>query len=130
MSKTSNLAGIKIVWVEDDKFLGNMIIKKIEGTGATLIQVTDGARAFEVIKNEAPHIVLLDLLMPNVDGFDILKQIKADADTKNIPVLVLSNLGQKEEIERAGELGAVKFLVKAKLGLDEIVPEIEKIVGK
>jgi CheY-like chemotaxis protein len=107
-----------------------MISKRVEETGATLIQVTDGARAFEVVKKEMPNIVLLDLLMPNVDGFDILKSVKGNFDTKDIPVIVLSNLGQEEEIERAKELGAAKFLVKAKLGLDEIIPEIEKFAKR
>lgn len=122
------LKNIKIVWVEDDKFLVSLISKRIGETGATLIQVTDGEKAFETIKTEMPGVVILDLLMKNLDGFEILKQLKADESTKPIPVLVLSNLGQKEEIDRARELGAVKFVVKASIGLDGIIPEIEKIV--
>ncbi len=122
------LKGVKIVWVEDDKFLVSLISKRISETGATLVQVTDGAKAFESIKAEKPSIVILDLLMQNLDGFEILKQLKADPATKSIPVLVLSNLGQKEEIEKAHELGAVKFVVKASIGLDGIIPEIEKII--
>ncbi|MEN9622155.1 MAG: hypothetical protein RLZZ67_589 [Candidatus Parcubacteria bacterium] len=121
------LKGVKIVWVEDDKFLVSLISKRLGETGATLVQVTDGAKAFDKIKAEKPGIVILDLLMQNLDGFEILKQLKADAATKAIPVLVLSNLGQKEEIEKAHELGAVKFVVKASIGLDGIIPEIEKI---
>jgi CheY-like chemotaxis protein len=127
MSDT-NLKGIKIVWVEDDKFLISLIQKRVVATGAELIQVTDGSRAHEVIKQAHPHIVVLDLLMPNIDGFEILSKLKADADLKKIPVLVLSNLGQKQEIEKAHELGAAKFVVKASIGLDGIIPEIKKIV--
>ena len=127
MSET-NLKGIKIVWVEDDKFLVSLIQKRVLATGAELIQVTDGARAYDTIKQSMPNIVVLDLLMPNLDGFEILGKLKADTDLKKIPVLVLSNLGQKQEIEKAHELGAAKFVVKASIGLDGIIPEIEKMV--
>jgi two-component system phosphate regulon response regulator PhoB/two-component system alkaline phosphatase synthesis response regulator PhoP len=127
MSET-NLKGIKIVWVEDDKFLISLIQKRVLVTGAELIQVTDGARAFDTIKQSRPNVVVLDLLMPNLDGFEILGKLKADSDLKHIPVLVLSNLGQKQEIEKAHELGAAKFVVKASIGLDGIIPEIEKMV--
>lgn len=123
----NKLDGIKIVWVEDDKFLVSLIQKRMEGTSAKLIQVTDGALAYDKVKEVRPDVVVLDLLMPNIDGFEILKKIKADAEIKAIPVLVLSNLGQKEEIEKAHGLGATKFVVKATIGLDGIIPEIEKL---
>ncbi len=128
MSKA--LSGKKIVWVEDDKFLVSLISKRMAETGATLVQVTDGMRAFPTIKAEMPDIVILDLLMVNLDGFEILRQLKEDPSTKPIPVLVLSNLGQKEEMDRAKDLGAVKFVVKASIGLDGIIPEIEKVLAK
>jgi DNA-binding response OmpR family regulator len=126
----NKLDGIKIVWVEDDKFLVSLIQKRMQGTSAQLIQVTDGAFAYDKIKEVKPDVVVLDLLMPNVDGFEILKKIKADSSVSAIPVLVLSNLGQKEEIEKAHELGAAKFVVKATIGLDGIIPEIEKLAHK
>ena len=129
MSQT-NLNGVKIVWVEDDKFLVSLIQKRVKETGAELIQVTDGGEAFKMVKDANPHVVVLDLLMPTVDGFEILRQLKADATTKGIPVLVLSNLGQKQEIEKATDLGAAKFVVKASIGLDGILPEIEKMVKR
>lgn len=119
--------GLKIVWVEDDKFLVSLIQKRMEGTNAELIQVTDGAFAYDKVKEVRPNIVVLDLLMPNIDGFEILKRIKADPEIKDTPVLVLSNLGQKEEIEKAHDLGATKFVVKATIGLDGIIPEIEQM---
>jgi PleD family two-component response regulator len=127
---TKSLAGAKIVWVEDDKFLANMVGKRMVETGAELTQVVDGSKAFDVVKEVQPRVVVLDLLMPNVDGFEILRQIKADASTKAIPVIVLSNLGQKSEVDRATELGAAKFIVKATVGLDQIVPEIVKALNK
>lgn len=115
---------VKIVWVEDDKFLSGMIAQRLAPTGAKLVNVADGANAIEVIKTEKPDMVVLDLLMPNVDGFTILEKIKADESTKMIPVVVLSNLGQKEEIEKCKNLGAEEFIVKASIGLDEIIPRL------
>lgn len=126
----SNLSGVKIVWVEDDKFLISLIQKRVTSSGAELVLVTDGGKAFDEVKRMRPHIVVLDLLMPTVDGFEILRKLKADPDTKNVPVLVLSNLGQKQEIDRAKELGAAKFVVKASIGLDGILPEIERLIVK
>jgi DNA-binding response OmpR family regulator len=128
--KENNLKGAKIVWVEDDKFLVSLINKRMLETGAVVVQVTDGAKAVDAVKAEKPNAVILDLLMPNLDGLEILKRLKENAETKQIPVLVLSNLGQEKEIQKAKELGAVKFIVKAAVGLDEIVPEIEKIIKK
>lgn len=130
MNNQHSLEGIKIVWVEDDKFLISLIEKRIEGTGATLVQVNDGLKAHDAVKEHKPNIVVLDLLMQNLDGFEILKKLKADPETKDVPVLVLSNLGQKQEMDRAKELGAVKFVVKASIGLDGILPEIEKIARR
>lgn len=126
----NNLNGVKIVWVEDDKFLVSLIQKRMEGTNAQLIQVTDGAFAYDKIKETKPDVIVLDLLMPSMDGFEILKKVKSDPELKPIPVLVLSNLGQQEEIEKATDLGATKFVVKATIGLDGIIPEIEKLAGK
>lgn len=129
MDKKS-LAGVKIVWIEDDKFLANMVGKRMTETGAELTQVVDGSKAFDTVKAVQPSVVVLDLLMPNVDGFEILRQIKADASTKDIPVIVLSNLGQKIEVDRATALGATKFIIKATVGLDQIVPEIVRALKK
>ena len=96
MNNGKSLSGVTVVWVEDDKFLSNMVGKRMTETGATLVQVTDGAKAFDSVKQSKPHIVVLDLLMPNVDGFEILKQMRSDVETKDVPVIVLSNLSQKE----------------------------------
>ncbi|HVU06252.1 MAG TPA: response regulator [Candidatus Paceibacterota bacterium] len=125
----NSLSGKSIVWIEDDKFLGKMVSDRIGKTGARLAIVTDGLKAFETVRAEMPDVVILDLLMSNLDGFEILKLLKADPATKPIPVLVLSNLGQQEEIARARELGAARFVVKATIGLDGIIPEIEKVIS-
>jgi two-component system phosphate regulon response regulator PhoB/two-component system alkaline phosphatase synthesis response regulator PhoP len=130
MTNDKALAGVKIVWIEDDKFLASMVGKRMTETGAELTQVVDGAKAFDVVKQSQPAIVVLDLLMPNVDGFEILRLMKSNSETKGIPVMILSNLGQKEEMEKAQKLGAAKFIIKATTGFDEIIPEILKVLKK
>lgn len=124
------LNNAKIVWIEDDQFLSGMIAQRMNTTGAKLVNVTDGSKAFDVVKDEKPDIVLLDLLMPNVDGFEILRRIRSDDETKHVPVIVLSNLGQKEEIKRCEALGIEEFIVKATIGLNEILPRISKVLEK
>jgi two-component system phosphate regulon response regulator PhoB/two-component system alkaline phosphatase synthesis response regulator PhoP len=124
------LKGAKVLWVEDDKFLRNMIDQRLAPTGADLVSVTDGAKALETIKSYIPDIIMLDLLMPNVDGFEILKLVKSDESLKHIPVLVLSNLGQKEEVDRCKKLGAEDFIIKATIGLDDIIPRIRAVLAK
>ncbi|MCK5027291.1 MAG: response regulator, partial [Candidatus Pacebacteria bacterium] len=84
----------------------------------------DAEQAFDALKKKKPEIILLDLILPGVDGFEILTQIKADDNLKDIPVMVISNLGQKEDIDRAMELGAVDFLIKANYTLDEIISRV------
>ncbi|MDE1874459.1 MAG: response regulator [Patescibacteria group bacterium] len=126
----TNLQGKKVVWVEDDKYLVSLISERMAETGAKLVVVSDSLKAHDTVKTEMPDIVVLDLLMKYLDGFEVLKQLKADPSTKAIPVFVLSNLGQEQEIERAKELGAAKFVVKASIGLDGIIPEIGKVIAK
>lgn len=124
------LKGAKILWVEDDQFLSGMIAERMKNTGAVLISITDGAKAFDAIKDEKPDMVLLDLLMPNVDGFEILRRVREDSETKDVPIIVLSNLGQKEEIEKCKHYGIEEFIVKATIGLNEIIPKIRIILEK
>lgn len=118
--------GTKIFLVEDDAFISMMLVKNFEATGATVLTDARGDTATENIKKAMPNIIVLDIQLPGADGLQILQQIKADPDTKNIPVVMLSNFGDKEKIEKAKQLGAVAFLIKATLPADEIVAEIAK----
>lgn len=129
-STTGLLKGVKIVWIEDDRFLSDMIARRVADTGALLIPVTDGAKAFDTVKTNKPDVVMLDLMIPNVSGFEVLRLIKADPEIKTIPVIVLSNLSQEAEIKKVTDLGAEKFMVKAVVGLDEILPEIAKVIHR
>ncbi len=119
-----------ILIVEDDKFLRELISKKLIGQGFKIDEAIDGEEGLKKLKEIKPDLVLLDLILPGLDGFDVLKRIKDDPRIASIPVLILSNLGQKDEIEKGLKLGAVDFLVKAHFTPGEIVQKIRQVFEK
>ena len=118
----------KVLIVEDDEFLRSLNAKRLETEGFKVAVAVDGQNAIDLIPKEMPNLIFLDLLLPGVDGFEVLKTIKADEKTKDIPVVVFSNLGQKEDVEKAHNLGAIDFLVKANFTLDDVVAKIKEIL--
>jgi CheY-like chemotaxis protein len=118
----------KLLWVEDDAFLSSLIGQRFGDLGATLFGASNGKRAIEIAKLEKPDVILLDVLLPELGGFEVLKTLKEDDTTKHIPVIILSNLSQKSDIEKGKELGAASYLVKATVNLDEIVNEVKKVL--
>ncbi len=118
----------KVLIVEDDEFLRSLNAKRLETEGFKVVVAVDGQNAIDLIPKEMPNLIFLDLLLPGIDGFEVLKKIKADEKTKDIPVIVFSNLGQKEDIEKAHNLGAIDFLVKANFTLDDVVLKIKEVL--
>lgn len=114
----------KILVVEDDQFLANAYKLKLTKTGYDVQVASDGKEAIDLMKEYVPDIILLDLIMPNMDGFVALENIKKDDRLKNITVIVASNLGQKEDIERAKALGADDFIIKSNVSIGEIIDKI------
>lgn len=130
---TPSLQGKKIMWVEDDKFLSDIIARKLSAQGSALVHASEGEAALKLLETESPDVVLLDILLSGIDGYEILRRMKSGEKTKNIPVILLSNLGQKSDVEKGKSLGAARFLIKATVTLDEIVEEIKTVlkeVGK
>jgi PleD family two-component response regulator len=117
-----------ILVIEDDKFLKELLVKKLSKEGFDVQNAVDAESAFLAIDDRKPNLVLCDLILPGVDGFDILKHIKENPKTADIPVVILSNLGQKEDLDKAAALGALDFMVKANFTLDEIVAKVRSIV--
>ena len=120
----------KILVVEDDTFLRQLIAAKMEADGFDIFVAVDADATFKYLEESKPEIILLDLMLPGLNGFQILEEIKKDPKNKEIPVVILSNLSQKEDIDRAMLLGAKDFWVKAYLTLDDIVEKIDSIIGK
>ena len=111
----------RILLAEDDRFLRRAEEAALKRAGFVVLAAADGEEALRMAIAEKPDLVLLDLIMPKLQGFEVLKALKADPATAAIPVVVLSNLGQDGDVQRALEGGAVAYLVKANLSLDELV---------
>lgn len=119
----------KILIAEDDKFLSNAYRVKLTKAGFEVKVVGDGQEALDSLQAFIPDLILLDLVMPIKDGFATLEAIKADEKLKTIPVIVASNLGQKEDCDKAFRLGAKDFVVKSDLSLDTLIQKIHSLIG-
>lgn len=119
------MATSKILIVEDDEFLRSLTAKRLEKEGYSLAIAVDGQAAIDQVQVEKPNLILLDLLLPGVNGFDALAKIRSLAGFETVPVVVFSNLGQKEDIEKAKGLGANDFMVKANFTLDDVVAKVK-----
>lgn len=122
------LEGRKIMWVEDDQFLSNLIARKLSQQKSQLLFSRTGEEALKVLEQDQPDVILLDLLLPGISGFDVLKAVKSNNKLKNIPVIILSNFTQNNEIEKTRAMGADRFLTKATVVLDDIVKEIQNVL--
>ena len=116
-----------ILVVEDDFFVSRAYAIKLEKENLNVQSVTDGEAAIEYLKkNEAPSLVLLDLMIPKKSGFEVLKEIKTSDKWKNIPVIILSNLGQESDIKKGKELGAAEYIIKADVDIENIIEKAKK----
>jgi len=118
----------KILVVEDDPFVSNLLIKNLLSAGYSVINAVDGQKALTMLETERPQVILLDLLLPGLDGFEVLKKIKANPETSKIPVFILSNLGSQDDINKALQLGATDYIIKANFTLTEIVERIKTVL--
>ena len=118
-----------VILIEDDNFLREILHEKLLSAGYDVTTLEDGQHALETIVEKMPDVVLLDIMMPNKDGFEVLAELKNEVRTGNIPVIVLSNLGQQEDIHRAKDAGATEFLTKANFMPEEIVAKIEELLA-
>jgi len=116
----------KILVVEDDPFLLELYQTKLNEEGFEVFVARNGREGFDVAAAQQPELILLDILMPEVDGYEMLKKIKASAQTKKIPVIIFSNLSQREEIEKGLRLGAADFIVKTSLTPLQIAQKVKE----
>ncbi len=115
-----------VLLVEDDTFLSGIYQKKFEMEGFKVSLADNGEKALVEVKKKKPDIVMLDVLLPKLDGFAVLEKLKADSETKNIPVILLTNLGQKDDVEKGLQMVAVDYLIKAHFKPSEVVDKIKK----
>jgi two-component system, OmpR family, alkaline phosphatase synthesis response regulator PhoP len=117
---------MKILLIEDDKFLRTVLEKKLSNEGFEVVSAVDGDEALEKIIADKPDIILLDIILPKKSGFLVLENIKKDPELKKIPVIIISNLGQEEDVKKGLLLGATEYFVKAKVSLDDVVKKIKE----
>lgn len=115
---------IKILLVEDDDFLSRMYVSKLEHEGFDVLMAADGETGLQLAINERPDIILLDLLLPKRDGFSVLSEIKRRPEMRRLPVIVLTNLSQQEQVDKCMALGAAECLIKAHFTPSEVVQKI------
>ena len=115
----------KIVFIEDETTLQKMLSAALEEAGFSVTIASDGEAGLAAVRAEKPNLVLLDLILPRRSGFDVLKELKETEETKDIPVIVLTNLESPADVDRAIELGATTYLVKANYDLSDIVKKVK-----
>jgi DNA-binding response OmpR family regulator len=119
-----------ILVIEDDDFFRELVRKKLLSEGFGVSDAVDGESGIKKMKEKKPDLVLLDLLLPNIDGFEVLSQAKSDSVLSSVPIIILSNLGQQEDIERALKLGASDFFIKSQSDIDQVTKKISGLLEK
>ena len=119
----------KILLIEDDKFLRELIIQKLGREGFEATEAPEGEAGLTKMKEERPDLVLLDLILPGIDGFEVLAELKKDEALRQIPVIIISNSGQPAEIEKAKELGVRDWLVKTEFDPQEVLEKVKRQIG-
>ena len=125
---TANNSKIKVLVAEDDRFLSSLLKAKLEKEGFMVKIAYDGEEATSMLKEFKPDVMILDLIMPKISGFEFLEYISVDPQFNQIPVIVLSNLGQETDIERAKQLGVDDYFVKSQISIEDVVKAVQNLV--
>ena len=119
----------KILMIEDDLFLRKIYRDKFSRAGFDFVEATNGIEGLNKAVSENPDLVLLDLILPQKSGFDVLIEMNRNKKTKNIPVIILSNLGQETDVKRGLSLGAKDYLIKTDVSLSEVVDKARELLA-
>ena len=117
-----------VLLVEDEPLLGNLLKQRLEKEGIKVILNRDGQEALSTLHETRPDLILLDIILPKVSGFEILENLKADPQLERAPVIIVSNLGQDSDIARGQSLGAIQYFVKAKLSIEDLVEQAKLLL--
>lgn len=121
---------MKLLIVEDEDVLARVLREKFEGNNFKVEVATTGDVVLSLVQKLKPDIILLDILLPKMDGLEVLAQLKADEDVHNIPVIIMSNLDDDERITKGIKLGAVDYLVKTQHPVNEVVEKVNQYILK
>jgi CheY-like chemotaxis protein len=120
----------KILLVEDEEIIIDLLRKKLEKEGYQMEIARDGEEGLEKMRKERFDLILLDIIMPKMGGFEVMEEMKEDEELKKIPVIVISNSGQPVELDRAQKLGAKDWLIKTEFDPQEVLEKVKKQIGK
>jgi len=120
-----------VLLVEDDKFLSTLLKNRLEKEGFNILYAADGEEAINVLRASPvkPDLVLLDIILPKKNGFEVLEEIKLDLELKALPIIIISNLGQDDDLARGKDLGALQYYVKAQTSIDDLVSKVRSLTG-
>jgi DNA-binding response OmpR family regulator len=121
---------IRVAIIEDDTFLADMYATKFELEGFDMHVANNGEDGLALVKKVKPDLILLDVLMPKMNGFEVLSNLRSDAEFKDTPVILLTNLGQKEDVDKGLEMGAQDYLIKAHFVPSEVVQKVKALLGR
>jgi DNA-binding response OmpR family regulator len=117
----------KVMIIEDDRFLSSLLKARLEKESFTVLQAFDGEEALQLLRTEVPTLVILDLIMPKVNGFEVLQTISISPQLDKVPVVILSNLAQDSDIQKAHDLGAKEYFIKVKVSIDDLIGRIKML---
>ena len=118
----------KILLVEDDPFLIDIYSQKLKKSGFDVVVEAVGSKVLEAVNNENPALLVLDIVLPEMDGWEVLQALSKDKKFSKLKIMIFSNLGQRSEVEKGIKLGAVKYLIKAEYTPSEVIEEIKKLL--
>jgi DNA-binding response OmpR family regulator len=117
-----------ILLVEDEPLLSNLLKQRLEKEGLEVVLAHDGEEALKILKTIKPNLILLDLILPKVSGFELMETLKADPQFEKAPIIIISNLGQENDILKGQSLGAIEYFVKAQVSIEELVEQVKKFL--
>ena len=120
----------KILIVEDEEIMINLLQRKLGREGFEILIARDGEEGLKAMREKPPDLVLLDIIMPKMGGFEVMEEMQKDKELKKIPVIVISNSGQPVELDRAQRLGAKDWLIKTEFDPQEVIDKVVKQIGK
>jgi len=119
----------KVLIIEDEQLIADLLQRKLQGQGYYAVVARDGEAGLAAIKKEKPDLVLLDILLPRMNGFEVLAEVKKDEEIKGTPIIIISNSGQAAEIDRAKEVGVEDWLIKTEFDPQEVVDKVRRQIG-
>jgi len=126
----ANKSSKRVLIMEDEEILRGLLKRKLSQKGYEVLIARDGVEGLEVAKKFQPDLILLDIIMPKMGGFEVMEEIKKIPQLKNIPIIVVSNSGQPVELDRAKKLGAKDWLIKTEFDPQEVVEKVIDLIGK